>query len=59
MLNIKKKPIAELLYDFPNLFLTENSELGSRGLIKHYIATQGKRPFPLCPYRTGRIREAN
>jgi hypothetical protein len=34
-----KKPIAELLCDFPKLFATENSELGSTGLIKHSIDT--------------------
>ena len=49
-----KKPIAELLHDFPNLFATENSELGSTGLIKHSIDTQGKGPIRLRPYRTGK-----
>jgi len=49
-----KKPIAELLHDFPDLFATENSELGSTGLIKHSIDTQGKGPIRLRPYRTGK-----
>ena len=40
--------------DFPKLFATENSELGSTGLIKHSIDTQGKGPIRLRPYRTGR-----
>jgi hypothetical protein len=49
-----KKPIAELLRDFPKLFATKNSELGSTGLIKHSIDTQGKGPIRLRPYWTGR-----
>ena len=49
-----KKPITDLLHNFPNLFATENSELGSTGLIKHSIDTQGKGPIRLRPYRTGR-----
>ena len=48
------KPISDKLHDFPNLFATENSELGSTGLIKHSIDTQGKGPIRLRPYRTGR-----
>ena len=48
-----KKPIADLLHDFPNLFATENSKLGSTGLIKHSIDTQGQGPIRLRPYRTG------
>ena len=49
-----KKPITDLLHNFPNLFATENSELGSTGLIKHSIDTQGQGPIRLRPYRTGR-----
>ena len=49
-----EKPITDLLHNFPNLFATENSELGSTGLIKHSIDTQGKGPIRLRPYRTGR-----
>ncbi len=49
-----KKPITDLLHKFPNLFATENSELGCTGLIKHSIDTQGKGPIRLRPYRTGR-----
>ena len=49
-----EKPITDLLHNFPNLFATENSELGSTGLIKHSIDTQGKWPIRLRPYRTGR-----
>ena len=43
-----------MLHNFPNLFATENSELGSTGLIKHSIDTQGQGPIRLRPYRTGR-----
>ena len=46
--------MTDLLHNFPNLFATENSELGSTGLIKHSIDTQGKGPLRLRPYRTGR-----
>jgi hypothetical protein len=37
-----EKRITDLLHNFPNLFATENSELGSTGLIKHSIDTQEK-----------------
>jgi hypothetical protein len=46
--------MTDLLHNFPNLFATENSELGSTGLIKHSIDTQEKGPVRLCSYRTGR-----
>ena len=43
-----------MLHNFPYFFATENSELGSTGLIKHSVDTQGKGPIRLRPYRTGR-----
>ncbi len=40
--------------DFPKLFATENSKLGSNGLIKNSIDPQGKGPIRFRLYRTGR-----
>ncbi len=46
-----EKPITDLLHNFPTdciiLFATENSELGSTGLIKHSIDTIEKGPIRL------------
>jgi hypothetical protein len=41
-----------MLHNFPNLFATKNSELGSTGLIKHSIDTQGKGPIDLFKVAT-------
>ncbi|KAI9552561.1 Retrovirus-related Pol polyprotein from transposon 412 [Daphnia sinensis] len=48
-----RKPLAALLNEFTDLFATKDSSLGSTGLIKHFIDTEGKGPIQLRPYRTG------
>ena len=49
--SIYKDTLQNLLEDFKDLFATKDSELGSTGLIKHTIDTQGKGPIRLRPYR--------
>ena len=49
-----QQPLAKLLADYSDLFATKDSQLGSTGLIKHSIDTQGYGPIRLRPYRTAR-----
>ncbi|KZS03155.1 Uncharacterized protein APZ42_034186 [Daphnia magna] len=49
----RDSPLAALLNEFTGLFATKDSGLGSTGLIKHFIDTEGKGPIRLRPYRTG------
>lgn len=49
-----KKPLQQLLYQFRDLFSSSDTQLGSTGVIKHTIDTQGKGPIRLRTYRMAR-----
>lgn len=46
-----KKPLLLLLEEFKDLFAEKDFELGSTGLVKHTIDTQGQGPIRMRPYR--------
>ena len=49
-----QQPLAKLLAEYSDLFAEKDSQLGSTGLIKHSIDTQGYGPIRLRPYRAAR-----
>ncbi len=49
-----KEPLTALLNNYDDLFASNDAQLGSTGLIKHSIDTQGCGPIRLRPYRAAR-----